>query len=116
MTSFRRRRFARPWRRGRSGASTSPGRSPERRATRSRRWAAVDRMRSARVSVSPRGSAPTVNEEARGPIAELAASDAEPRRDAATVPLAHAVRDGQITLDDLVRRDDLAEFGEEAIE
>ena len=34
----------------------------------------------------------------------------------ATVPLAHAVRDGEISLDDLLRRDDLAEFGEEAIE
>ena len=34
----------------------------------------------------------------------------------ATVPLAHAVRDGDNTLAELVGRADLAEFGEEAIE
>jgi len=35
---------------------------------------------------------------------------------AVTIPLAHAVRDGDVTLADLLGRDDLAEFGQEAIE
>ena len=54
-----------------------------------RRWAAVDRMRSTRV-------------------------EAPPHR--AGTLLAHAVRDGDVSLEDLFGRDDLAEFGEEAIE
>ncbi len=54
-----------------------------------RRWAAVDRMRSTRVEA--------------------------PRHRAGSL-LAHAVRDGDVSLEDLLGRDDLAEFGEEAIE
>ena len=57
-----------------------------------RRWGAVDRMRSTRITSSTRAAS------------------------AASIPLAHAVRDGDVSMEDLLRRDDLAEFGAEAIE
>ena len=64
-----------------------------------RRRAAVDRMRSTRVvSPPPRGASPSAGV------------------GATTRPLAHAVRDGDVSLADLLGRDDFAEFGEEAIE
>ena len=110
-----------------------------------RRWAAVERMRSTRVESRPRPVAPTpaASAPATGvpagvtpppvggtsgsapdsgaPGATLNGGASRPAPDSgsrmrATIPLAHAVRDGDVRLADLLGRDDLAEFGEEAIE
>ena len=68
-----------------------------------RRRAAVDRMRSTRIEQPLRGGA---SRSAHG------GGD----RAGTTIPLAHAVRDGNVSIADLLGRDDFAEFGEEAIE
>ncbi|HKW51637.1 MAG TPA: hypothetical protein VJQ53_07885 [Candidatus Eisenbacteria bacterium] len=75
-----------------------------------RRWAAVERMRSTRVGLRPRPVASGA-EGAPGRSARDGGARMPP-----TIPLAHAVRDGDVSLEDLLGRDDLAEFGEEAIE
>jgi tRNA uridine 5-carboxymethylaminomethyl modification enzyme len=82
-----------------------------------RRWAAVERMRSTRVEprARPVESTPAVESTPGGaPTSRRAPSGGN--RMAVTIPLAHAVRDGDVTLADLLGRDDLAEFGQEAIE
>ena len=95
-----------------------------------RRWAAVERMRSTRVEApahrgtsTPIGAPAHCGASAPTGVAPRSASGSTSSsalggvsRVGATIPLAHAVRDGDISLADLIRRDDLAEFGEEAIE
>jgi len=94
-----------------------------------RRSAAAERMRSTRVGPRTRPVGPTPAVESTlgdaptpggapipggGPTSRRAPSGGN--RMAVTIPLAHAVRDGDVTLADLLGRDDLAEFGQEAIE
>jgi tRNA uridine 5-carboxymethylaminomethyl modification enzyme len=87
-----------------------------------RRWAAVDRMRSTRVASPLRRAAPprpaplrpgTTSASVDG-VGDSTGSVGDSTE--STIPLAHAVRDGDVSLEDLLGRTDLAEFGGEAIE
>jgi len=75
-----------------------------------RRWAAVDRMRSTRVETPPHRAGSLPHQ-----VGSLPPRAGSLPRQAGSL-LAHAVRDGDVSLEDLLGRDDLAEFGEEAIE
>ena len=82
-----------------------------------RRWAAVDRMRSTRVASLAATGLASSGHRAASSAAGATSCVGHRRRErvVATVPPAR-VRDGDITLAELVGRADLAEFGEEAIE